>query len=117
MATAGANVSGPDQRNHRRREFDLPVTVTEADSHVQGEICFDARDLSVGGAFLRADLLFEVGEVLDLSFQLPGSGVVRARGKVVRVVRDAGPEIPGMGIAFTELTDGDRDAVRAFLSS
>ena len=101
-------------RRYARSAVELPVTVADANNSVHGHIQFDTQDLSVGGAFVRSDLLFEVGEELQLDFTLPDGRAVRARGKVVRVARDSGDDvIPGMGIQFVALSDADRDAIRA----
>jgi Tfp pilus assembly protein PilZ len=101
-------------RQHARSPVELPITVSDAANRVEGHIEFNTQDLSVGGAFIRSDLLFEVGEELQLDFTLPDGRQVRARGKVVRVARDSGDDvIPGMGIAFVALGEGDRDAIRA----
>src|SRR5262249_20644013 len=55
-----------DQRKFQRKTAELPVTVHAAGSRVEGGIRLDTTDLSEGGAFLRSDLLFELGEVLEL---------------------------------------------------
>jgi Tfp pilus assembly protein PilZ len=100
----------------RKGVMDLPVVVKDDASRVEAAIRFDARDLSVGGAFLRSDLLFEIGEEIDISFRLPEGAEVRARARVVHVVRETGHEAEaGMGIAFTQLPEADRERVRAFL--
>ena len=52
------------------------MVVTDTANRVVGGIRFDSADVSPGGAFLRSDLLFEVGELLRLEFQLPNSGSV-----------------------------------------
>jgi len=105
-------------RAHPRKQAELPVIVADSDNRVEGEICFDTRDLSLTGAFLRSDLLFEVGEELDLAFLLPEGRTVRARGRVVHVVREPrDTNVAGMGISFTNLSDRDREAVRAFLAT
>jgi uncharacterized protein (TIGR02266 family) len=84
-----------------------------------GEIRLDTEDLSIGGAFLAADLLFEVGEVLSLSFSLPGSErLIRARGRIAWVSRgESGTKPPGMGLEFLDLSDDDRAAIEAALSA
>ena len=105
-----------EQRAHPRQTLELPVLVHETGNRVRGAIRFDARDMSLGGAFLRSDLLFELGEELDLEFQLPAGPLVRARSKVVRVVRDAAAAEAGMGIAFVQMSEADGEAVRAFLA-
>jgi Tfp pilus assembly protein PilZ len=105
-------------RKHERKQVELPVVLVDEANRVKGKIRFDSKDLSVGGAFLRSDLLFEVGEELRIEFALPAGPKVRARGKVVRVSRerDAGLA-PGMGVEFTELSESDREAVRAFIAA
>ena len=105
-----------ERRAHTRKIVELPVLVHEAGNRVRGALRFDAQDLSLGGAFLRSDLLFEIGEELELEFQVPSGAVVRVRSRVVRVARDAGPAEAGMGIAFVDLAEADARAVRAFIS-
>jgi Tfp pilus assembly protein PilZ len=107
-----------DMRKHSRRTVELPVVVSDAANKVKAGIRFGAADVSIGGAFLCSDLLFEVGEVLNLTIQLPGpqGRQVLARGRVVRVSRGATTEQPpGMGIEFVDLSPVDRAAVEAAL--
>jgi uncharacterized protein (TIGR02266 family) len=105
------------RRQHERRPVELPVVIEDAANRVRGKVRFDSRDLSVGGAFLRSDLLFEVGEEVRVDFALPDGHRVHARGRVVRVSRERdGGQVPGMGIEFIALTDPDRAAVRAFIA-
>jgi Tfp pilus assembly protein PilZ len=106
-----------DMRRFDRRQTELPVTVRAAGNKVEGGISLDSADLSEGGAFLRSDLLFEVGESLDLEIPLPTGQVVKAAGKVVRVSRSRQREtLPGMGIEFTKLSVQDRRAIAASLA-
>ena len=86
--------------------------VSDAANRVNGGIRFDVADVSTGGAFLRTDLLFEVGEVLTLQFQLPyGGPTVRAAGRVTRVSRGHEREVPGMGVEFVDLRPEERAAI------
>lgn len=107
-----------NQRRHERSVIDLPVTVTDAVNKVEGHIELTTQDISAGGAFVRSDLLFEIGEELVLAFTLPSGRTIRARGRVVRVAREIGDEggVPGMGIQFVDLSDGDRDALLALVN-
>ena len=106
-----------DQRKFDRRVAELPVTVRAAGNRVEGGILLDSSDVSEGGAFLRSDLLFEIGEVLHLEIPLPDGQLVRATGRVVRVSRSRGKETqPGMGIEFIRLAMSDRRAIAASLS-
>ncbi len=104
-------------RKHARSAIDLPVSVSDAENRVDGQIEFDTQDVSVGGAFIRSDLLFEIGEHLGLSISLPSGRQIRAVGRVVRVARDTGDDgaAPGMGIQFVSLSDEDREALQALV--
>jgi hypothetical protein len=99
----------------------LPVLVSDASSKARVGIRFDSADVSGGGAFLRSDMLFEVGEVLLLQFSLPDGRAIRARGRVVRASREIressdGRERPsGMGVEFVDLSAEDRAAIDAQL--
>src|SRR5262245_47501205 len=102
-------------RRHERRVVELPVRVSEAESRVRGGIRFDTQDLSLGGAFLRSNLLFEVGEEVNVEFEPVRRHKISARARVVRVVRENTDGQPGMGLAFIDLSKRDRDLVRALL--
>jgi hypothetical protein len=98
------------------------VLVSDASSKVRVGIRFDSADVSGGGAFLRSDMLFEVGELLMLQFSLPDGRQVRVRGRVVRATREVrdsadgrGERVSGMGVEFLELAPEDRDAIDAQL--
>ena len=107
-----------DTRRHTRSTLVLPVLVSDASSKARVGIRFDSADVSGGGAFLRSDMLFEVGEVLILQFALPDGRPIRARGRIVRATRevDEGRErFAGMGVEFVELAAEDRDAIEAQL--
>jgi hypothetical protein len=117
-----------DTRKHTRGSLAVPVTVSDAASKARVGIRFDSADVSGGGAFLRSDMLFEVGELLMLQFSLPDGRVIRARGRVVRASRGAqdghvnghasdGKDRPsGMGIEFVDLPAEDRAAIDALLT-
>lgn len=103
-----------DMRRHSRRSVELPVLVSDAANRVKAGIRFDAADVSAGGAFLRSDLLFEVGEILNLAIELPPNRRISAVGRVVRVSRGTAQErLAGMGIEFIDLSAADRAAIEA----
>jgi hypothetical protein len=106
-----------EQRKFDRRPAELPVTVRAAGNTSEGGIRLDSLDVSEGGAFLRSDLLFEVGDVLHLEIPLPDGPMVKATGRVVRVNRRRGKDSPpGMGIEFTRLAMSDRRAISTSLA-
>jgi hypothetical protein len=100
-------------RHYDRRPAALPVLVRKATNHVGQGIHLDSSNLSEGGAFLRSDLLFEIGEALAVEIPLPSGGVVKTAARVVRVARGKDPAaIHGMGIEFTGLTPEDRRRIQ-----
>jgi hypothetical protein len=99
-------------RKHSRRTVELPVVVSDAANKVNAGIRFGAADVSLDGAFLRSDLLFEIGEVLNLTISLDRDRHVLIRGRVVRVSRGTNADqVPGMGIEFVDLSSADRAAI------
>jgi hypothetical protein len=100
-------------RRFDRRRAVFAVTVRTATGKAEGAIHLDSADLSEGGAFLRSELLFEVGETLELEIPMPSGVVVKATGRVARVATAETP--PGMGIEFIQLTPDDRRALVAAL--
>jgi Tfp pilus assembly protein PilZ len=106
-----------EQRKFERKPAELAVTVRAAGNTIEAGIQLDSLNVSEGGAFLRSDLLFEVGDVLHLEIPLPEGPVVKATGKVVRVSRTRGKDgTAGMGIEFTRLAMSDRRAITVSLT-
>ena len=102
-----------EQRHYDRRPAELPVLVRAARHRGNGGIHLDSANLSEGGAFLRSELLFEIGEVLNLEIPLPTGPVVKTSARVVRVARDKDPAaVHGMGIEFTGLSAQDRRLIQ-----
>ena len=98
-----------DARRFTRRTALLPVVVRAAGNKVEAGIRLDAADLSEGGAFLCSDLLFEVGEILNLEIPVAEDEILAATGRVAWVTRGGGSKSPaGMGIAFERLSAPDR---------
>ena len=101
-----------DTRQHARVDLEILVSVSDAAQKVRKPIRFASTDLSSGGAFLRADILFEVGETLVVEFRLPNGRQIKAQGRVVRVTRGGQKDrSPGMGIEFVDLSAEDRAAI------
>ena len=101
-------------RRHTRQMLNVTFRVRDSDDPVGGELLFDSLDLSIGGAFLRSDLLLEQGERVRVRFELPGRPTpVIAQARVARVTRTG--DDPGMGLEFLDLTDEERAAIDAFI--
>jgi uncharacterized protein (TIGR02266 family) len=102
----------PSRRREPRRVCELELEFTD-ETHFYAGI---TQDLSQGGVFIATYRVFPVGSRLELGFQLPDGTEVRARG-VVRWVRGEGTpedERPGMGVAFSELSESALAAIAAF---
>jgi hypothetical protein len=101
-------------RQFERRPAVLPVTIRDPRRGVEAGMHLDTVDMSEGGAFLRADLLFEIGDLLDLEIPLPSGSVVKTAARVVRVARSSAEStlVCGMGIEFTGLSAQDRRLIQ-----
>ena len=93
------------------------VRVRDAIAGRPAEILFDAVDLSQGGAFLRSDLLLEVGEEIEITFAIPGAvRPIRARARVAWATRAASAKGgAGMGLEFLNLGASDRERIADFV--
>ncbi len=106
-----------DPANQLRRYNRYPLSVefklSDTADPVHGEILFDTVNVSAGGAFLRSDLLMDIGAEVDVSFSVPGqSESFTTRAIVVWVTRGkTGRREPGMGIEFTSLDDQAKDVI------
>ncbi|RMG10828.1 MAG: hypothetical protein D6729_18965 [Deltaproteobacteria bacterium] len=109
-----ASDARPKQRSSPRRAVSTEFRLGE--EWGVGEIVLDSADLSAGGVFLKADLLFEPEEEIELQFTLPASErVIRALGRVVRTQHGGEGRPSGMGIQFVRLDEADRKALTEFL--
>jgi uncharacterized protein (TIGR02266 family) len=89
------------------------------DASGAGELLFEAADLSLGGSFLKSELLLEPGETLVLEFSLPGDErLLKAHARVAWVRRfPKDGEMPGMGVEFLGMAQEDRAALEDVLGS
>ncbi len=109
-----------EHRRFSRHMLDVEIQV--GDQSMGGQLQFESLDFSAGGVFLKSDLLFEKGEILLMSFVLPGASfAIRTRGRVVRVNKDDITEndtkAAGMGIEFLDLSEAERAALVEYLSA
>jgi hypothetical protein len=101
----------PPVRRYERKPVAAKVTGKEDAGF--GHLFFDSQDLSLGGAFLKADLLLEIGEELALELSLPDGRKFDARARVAWVRRSEGSG--GMGIEFLDLTQEAKDQLAGYL--
>lgn len=104
-----------EQRKEARAAIEARFSARDANG--AGTLTFTSGDVSTGGAFLKSDWLLEPGEVLTLSFIVPGAGPIEAEGRVAWVRRfpEAGQHA-GMGVEFTSIRSDDRQALGRWLS-
>ncbi len=110
-----------DNENRRHARKPLQVEIQVGDTSLGAELHFDSLDFSEGGVFLASELLFDVGEVLWISFVLPETAfAIRTRGRVVWTRKETDPgqpdDVPGMGIAFLDLSAAERAALGEYLT-
>ncbi|HVH48047.1 MAG TPA: TIGR02266 family protein, partial [Labilithrix sp.] len=75
-------------------------------------------DISEGGLFLSTYRPLDVGTEVDLEFSLPGEGrALHARGEVRWIREHSAYQSRGVGIAFEDLSEDDRERIHAFCSS
>lgn len=102
-----------ERRNIRRLPCRAPVRVYATPDRIAESFILDSTNMSSDGVFLHTDLLFPVGEWLDLEFVVPGRAQpVRGRGKVVRVEGSVFPPGPGVAVQIPGLSEEDRTALR-----
>lgn len=106
-----------DRRAHERRELVARATLAKVDGSRGPGI---TENVSEGGCFVGTLMPAIEGEVVSVSFELPGGAVpVVARAEVMRVrsARADRPEMmPGLGLRFIELDDEDQRAIGAYIA-
>ena len=67
------------------------------------------RDINEGGVFIETEKPQALGTEVKMHFNLPGGHErIETVGRVVRISAGEGSVVPGMGIEFEELAEGDR---------
>ncbi len=90
-------------------------TISMIDS--EGDIVFDVKDISEGGAFIYSDILFEVGEKICLAFELPLTHQkITTEALILRSEKNEGTgRKAGMAVRFTTLTAADSAAISSYI--
>jgi len=101
-----------ERRRHFRHSVDLVVDASSEHNFFTG-FC---QDLSEGGLFISTHNIRPVGEVIDLTFWLPGGHKVQTSGVVrwQRLSKEEGDESPGIGVQFLALSPVDFEAIKKF---
>lgn len=104
------------KREHHRKAVTVEVRITQLGTESLGELLFETADLSVGGAFLRSELLLERGEEVNVAMEVPGvDGPIIAMATVVWTTRADDARGAGMGLQFHLLDERDRFELQRYL--
>ncbi len=101
----------------RRRKLRARMTI-QAGVRVDGATyAMETLNFGEGGVFLRTARPRAVGEILDLSFDIPGRALpLELRGQVLFAFGEGVPgHPPGMGVKFLGLGAGEREFLAGFL--
>ncbi len=90
-------------------------TISMIDS--EGDIAFDVKDISEGGAFIYSEILFDVGEKLSLAFELPLTHrKITTSAIILRSEKNENNgRKPGMAVRFTSLSKEDSAAINNYI--
>jgi len=126
LVTDGVGAPNTEQRGAGAREAPeehraSPRIALTVDIHLSSESHFFSGlsgDISEGGLFVSTYRSLNVGTQVDVEFSLPGiDRLVHARGEVRWIREHSAEQSRGVGIAFEELSEEDREQIHAFCSS
>ena len=112
LETAGRFVKDIERRE-ARKPVNLPGTIQSRGMSIPCSVL----DLSVGGAFIAADFLGEVGRLIQLSFTLPDGSALECRGQIVWFGAHRGSRQGGFGVSFSLLPVSTKDTLNKFVNS
>jgi uncharacterized protein (TIGR02266 family) len=103
----------PEKRASERASLSVELHMS-SDSHIFTGL---SGDISEGGVFVQTYRELADGSAVDMEFWLPGSNEALHLSGIVRWHRDGSPDAPpGVGIAFDELSNDERDRIHRFCS-
>jgi Tfp pilus assembly protein PilZ len=106
---------GIDKRRSKRAQAKSLVQF-KGDNFV---IFSNLTNLGEGGIFVNTCFMLDIGESIDLEFELPGvAKTIGARGTVVKRFEEetsSGEKGFGLGIKFSQIAEGDRTAIREYV--
>ena len=103
------NHQGVETGSERRRNQRADLIVRIDYSTVDEMFSEFTRDINEGGIFIETEKPQALGTEVKMHFNLPGGQErIETIGRVVRISGGKGSAVPGMGIEFEELAEGDR---------
>ena len=104
----------------RRTAVRLPLRLW-TEGLVDGRLDFhNCSNLSVGGIFIENPAPYEVGQVVQIEFNLPGVyDSIKVTGDVVSRIEadESGTARAGNGFRFIDLSDADRELIEKFIET
>jgi hypothetical protein len=101
-----------ERRESTRLPCRAPVLICVDPSDQDQSFVLDSADIGPEGIFLRTELLFPVGEWLELELRVPGRAQpVRGRGRVIRVNGSRKAPGPGVAVRLPGLSQEERSAL------
>jgi Tfp pilus assembly protein PilZ len=104
----------------RRAAVRLPLRLW-TEGLVDGRLDFhNCSNLSVGGIFIENPVPYDVGQVVQIEFNLPGVyDSVKVTGDVVSRIDpdETGTARSGNGFKFLDLGDADRELIEKFIET
>jgi uncharacterized protein (TIGR02266 family) len=107
-------MSGDNKRRAVRLHHDIPVAYRSVGSFLSDW----ATNISQGGLFINTRKPLPVGTAVKILVQLPGASFpFELGGRVTRVTQfdNKANMVPGMGVEFTDVDDGKRREIEAFV--
>ena len=113
-ASASPAPLAPSRRSTRRVPCNLEAKVRDGDQVYTSK----TLDISHGGIFIATDINFEIGTLLDLSFQIPDAErTLEAVGRVTWVrTRGASDEPAGVGLKFSQIDPEDLKLIVGYVN-
>lgn len=108
---------GPDDDERRRQgRYGLKVFVGLESEH--NFYTGFSRNISRGGLFIATHEVLDIGQEVELLFQLPSGATVHTHGQVTWIRPydpDKPDQFPGMGVKFVDLSPDEASQIRTFL--
>ncbi|MFH1380250.1 MAG: PilZ domain-containing protein [bacterium] len=108
-----------DRRKHSRAPVRIEIYCEELkgrDKKGAGIVSFYSTDISLGGIFLETDVSFKIGDILHLQFILPKlKETLKLNGIVVRATGSRDDQLPGIGLAFENLSYDDKRIIEGYV--
>lgn len=106
------DVKVKDERQEERYLVSLDITYNEVGKFIKDYTV----SVSKGGMFVKTDIRYDVGDVVDLYLRIPNlNEPITIRGEVVYTNFTAGLEESGVGIKFLEIDRDSREKVIAYI--